>query len=249
MLSIKNFSARSFVYSILIVSVFVFLSGCNDTDPVVEVDEVDEFDEVDPYDFEVNDFEYFEPEDEEEFASVELNILDEELYASHGCENLSVDVEIKNTGDIPIDYLKTGSNNPHYVFMGVLDGEVFSIYPDSQFDDEEEIPVGYYYGFRNFGVLNPGEKETVRFGLSGNVRSGPMGTGGSTHIFCRGDNEDNVDTTHSFLIEFGNVREDDRMMWVGSDYDFENRSKSNEIEVYVASCVCDLSSDSVPDPL
>ncbi len=160
-----------------------------------------------------------------------------------------MDVRIKNTGDIPIDYLKTGSKNPHYVFMGVLDGEVFSLFPDSDFDDEERVPVGYSYGLRNFGVLNPGDEETVRFGLDGNVRSSTMGTGGTTHIFCRGDNADNEDTTHSFFVEFGNVRELDRMVWVSSDYNFENRSKSNEIEVYVASCVCNLSSDSIPDPL
>lgn len=186
------------------------------------------------------------------YPLVEIEILEDELVLNHGCEHVSLPVSIKNVGEFPVDYSKTGSSNPEYVFMGIVGGEIFSLYPDSDFDDTESEPVGYKYGFRDFGVIQPGEEKEASFGLDGKVVDSyrdelKVGTAGTPHIFCRGDEEGRVETT--FSIRFGNVREQDRILWVGTEYDFVNTFDSNEIEVTILQCECDLSVESLPEPL
>ncbi len=68
MMDIKRFSAGGFSFLLLISSVFVFFTGCNDVGEVEEIEAfVDEFEE---------DYFFDTEEEEEEFASVELEILD-----------------------------------------------------------------------------------------------------------------------------------------------------------------------------
>lgn len=188
------------------------------------------------------------------YPAVEMEILDEDLILNHGCENASVTVKIKNVGRLPIDYLKTGTENTEYAFISYINGEIWNIFPDSNFDDEDNIPVGYLNGFRNFGVLNPGEEKEVRFGMGGKVEDSydqdigeKFGTAGLENIFCVNQPEGSREAT--FYLEFGNVMEKDRGMWVSQTYDFVNRYNSNEILVKVLDCECNLSSESLPESL
>ncbi len=189
------------------------------------------------------------------YASVEMKILENDLNYTHGCENAHFTLEIKNTGKIPIDYLKTGSNSLKYAFMLLIDDEIYSLYPDSDFDDVDNVPVGYLYGLRNFSVLNPGETKEVRFGLGGRVQDTydsfldrKSGTSGSPNAFC--NNAPNEERNANIFVKFGNVRKRDlNAGWIGSEYEFVNVAESNKISVRVANCKCDLSVESFPESL
>lgn len=197
--------------------------------------------------FSVVDEDTYEELMKKRFPFVEIKILEDTLEVSHGCENVSVQVSLRNIGEVPIDYQKTDIDTPNgapYVFKSILDGEVFSIYPDSMFD-EDSGPVGYKDGFRDFGVLEPGQEKEVRYGLSGEVRSAPGGTAGTSNIFCRNE----VDGDREFRIEFGNVHPSDRGLTVSSQNTFVHTSTSNTIDVEIGTCECLLDVDSLPEPL
>ncbi len=181
------------------------------------------------------------------YPSVEIEIVNKEVVLDHGCQNASVQAKIKNVGEMSIDYQKTASKKTEYVFIAVIDDEIVSIFPDSDFDDPENIPVGYAFGFRDFGVLEPGQEKTVRFGLDGYVESTQGGVGGSTNVFCRDIKEGPYEG--SFRIDFGNVKPQDKGMKIGLKYAFTNMSRSNEIDVRVDNCQCVLKVDSLPEPL
>lgn len=181
------------------------------------------------------------------YPAVEIQILDEELTVNHGSENLSVQVRIKNTGKLPIDYIKTGSKGTEYVFKTLVNGKINFMYPDSDWDDPESVPVGYMYGLRNFGVLKPGEEATVRLGLGGIVESNEHGTSGLTNIFCSG-NVEGKSNEATLQVKFGSVRHRD-WGWVSTEYNFANVYSSNEIDVTILSFESSLASDSLPCPL
>ena len=175
----------------------------------------------------------------ERFPAVEMEILDEELQLSHGCENASVVVRIKNIGKVPIDYQRIGSGDTEYVFMSVIDEERYSLFPDL---DAEKNLVGYLHGLRDFGVIEPGKEKDVRFGLGGMVEITEESTGGTNHIFCanRGD---------TFQIQFSSVQKKDIGTSIGLEYDFVNTYSSNEIVVDVETCRCILDEKSLPESL
>ena len=181
------------------------------------------------------------------FPVVEIEILEDTLEVNHGCENLSVEVNLKNVGEVPVDYQKTYidyTGGAPYVFKSILDDEVFSIYPDSEFD-EDSGPVGYKDGFRDFDVLEPGEEEEVRYGLGGKVKSSSAGTSGTSNIFCRNDEDDD----REFKIEFANVHPSNIGLTTTQDDNFIHTSTSNTIDVEIATCECLLDVDSIPEPL
>ncbi len=181
------------------------------------------------------------------YPVVEIEILEDELKVDHGCQNLSVQVNIKNVGRVPVDYQKTYINytgGAPYVFKSILDGEVFSIYPDSEFDGDSG-PVGYKDGFRDFGILEPGQEEEVRYGLSGKVASTSGGISGTTNIFCRNDG----DLEKTFRIDFANVHPSERGLTTNLKSTFIHTSSSNTIDVKIGTCECLLDTDSGPEPL
>ncbi len=142
------------------------------------------------------------------YPAVEVEIMDRELSIRDGCEKAIIDVRVKNVGNFDIEYGKLESE---YVFMTVIDGDIYSIFPQKDL------------GFVNFGTLEKGEEEVLPFIL-----------GKEPNVFCENET---LDTT--LRIDFGNIRTGDKGMPVGVKYDFANVFESNEIDVRVSNCDCD----------
>lgn len=187
---------------------------------------------------------------------VELEILNEELIVKHKTEHIYVDLEVKNVGELPIEFSGVTEWTPDYQFIAMLDDEELIFSPDETENKEGDfVYVGYKGGVRIFESIAPGETEVLRYGLGGITKSSKGGTSGlENSVSARFRVEDRDPGKAELKVIFAVTKEEvkDRNPTItGANYEeyMDVVSNSNTIDVKLLSIEADLSKDSLPCPL
>ena len=143
--------------------------------------------------------------------ALEIEILDYPQQIAHGCQNVALEVRLKNIGAVPIEHAEILNTDGLYKFFFRLNDQLRSGY--SMTDDGQ---VGDW-GIQDFGTLEPGQETTVAYGASGRVTESidrsygddhRVGISGEFNIFAPNANQGGIEGTNEFSLVLGLVRDD-----------------------------------------